>query len=93
VTRRLVSSGSPYEPAIGLSRAVRIGPWISVAGTAPLLDGATVHAGDLYAQTKQCLAIMLAAIAEARRHHRLDRAHARHAHRHRDLARRRPRPR
>jgi enamine deaminase RidA (YjgF/YER057c/UK114 family) len=65
MTRILVSSGSPYEPQIGLSRAVRIGPWISVAGTAPLRDGVTVHPGDVYAQTQQCLAIMLAAIAEA----------------------------
>ncbi len=65
MSRILVSSGSPYEPAIGLSRAVRIGPWISVAGTAPLRDGVTVHVGDVYGQTQQCLAIMLAAIAEA----------------------------
>ena len=63
--RMLVSSGSPYEPAIGLSRAVRVGPWISVSGTAPLgPDGTTVH-GDLYAQTKRCLEIVARAIADA----------------------------
>ncbi len=64
--RQLVSSGSPYEPAIGLSRAVRVGPWISVSGTAPLgPDGKTVHAGDLYGQTKRCLEIVARAIADA----------------------------
>ncbi|MGE5186360.1 MAG: RidA family protein [Acidobacteriota bacterium] len=64
--RQLVSSGSPFEPVIGLSRAVRIGPWISVSGTAPLgPDGKTVHAGDVYAQTKRCLEIVAKAIVDA----------------------------
>jgi enamine deaminase RidA (YjgF/YER057c/UK114 family) len=65
VSRQLVSSGSPYEPITGFSRAVRIGPWISVAGTAPLRDGVTVHHGDVHGQTKQCLATIVAAITEA----------------------------
>ena len=65
MTRLLVSSGSPYEPIVGMSRAVRIGPWISVGGTAPLRDGVTVHTGDVYAQTKHCLAIIAGALAEA----------------------------
>jgi len=65
VTRQLVSSGSPYEAITGFSRAVRIGPWISVAGTAPLQDGVTVHYGDVYGQTKQCLTTIVAAITEA----------------------------
>jgi enamine deaminase RidA (YjgF/YER057c/UK114 family) len=64
--RQLIASGSPYEQHIGLSRAVRVGPLLAVAGTAPLgSDGATVHAGDVYAQTKRCLEIMLSAIARA----------------------------
>ena len=66
MTRTLVSSGSPYEGAIGLSRAVRIGPMIAVSGTAPLgPDGKTVHAGDLYAQTKRCFEICAKAVADA----------------------------
>jgi enamine deaminase RidA (YjgF/YER057c/UK114 family) len=66
VERQLISSGSPYEQDIGLSRAVRIGPWIAVAGTAPLHhDGTTAHVGDVYAQTKRCLEITLEAIRRA----------------------------
>ena len=64
--RQLISSGSPYEHHIGLSRAVRVGPIIAVAGTAPLgSDGKTAHPGDVYAQTKRCLDIMLHAIERA----------------------------
>ncbi len=64
--RTLVSSGSPFEPVIGLSRAVRIGPWIAVSGTAPLgPDGKTVARGDVYAQTKRCLEIVAKAIGDA----------------------------
>ena len=64
--RTNISSGSPYEAAIGLSRAVRIGPVIAVAGTAPLAaDGTTVGAGDVYVQTRRCLEITRAAIEAA----------------------------
>lgn len=64
--RQLVSSGSPLEPVIGFSRAVRTGPWIAVAGTAPIgPDGAAAHPGDVYAQTRLCLEIMLRAIEAA----------------------------
>ena len=64
--RQLISSGSPYEHHIGLSRAVRVGPIIAVSGTAPLhADGTTAHVGDVYAQTKRCLEIMLNAIERA----------------------------
>ncbi len=64
--RRRISSGSQYEQPIGLSRAVRIGPWIAVSGTAPLAaDGTTAHPGDVYGQTKRCLEIMRRAIEDA----------------------------
>ena len=63
--RQLVSSGSPFEPRVGMSRAVRVGTWISVSGTAPLRDGRTVGAGDPAAQARRCLEIIAAALAEA----------------------------
>src|SRR5213593_2388344 len=64
--RQLVSSGSPYEPRIGISRAVRAGGLITVAGTAPLgPDGRTVGRGDAAAQARRCLEIISAARREA----------------------------
>jgi enamine deaminase RidA (YjgF/YER057c/UK114 family) len=64
--RQRISSGSQYEQPIGLSRAVRIGPWIAVSGTAPLAaDGTTASPGDVYGQTKRCLEIMRKAIEDA----------------------------
>jgi enamine deaminase RidA (YjgF/YER057c/UK114 family) len=63
--RRMVSTGSPYEPIIGLSRAVRIGDTIAVAGTAPLgPDGRTVGRGDVAAQTRRCFEIAVAALEQ-----------------------------
>ena len=63
--RRMVSTGSPYEPIIGLSRAVRIGNTIAVAGTAPLgPDGRTVGKGDVAAQTRRCFEIAIAALEQ-----------------------------
>ncbi len=54
------------EPRIGFSRAVRCGPHIAVAGTAPIgPDGRTAHPGDVYAQTKACLAIVRRAVEDA----------------------------
>ncbi|MFG2985973.1 RidA family protein [Streptomyces sp. NPDC048258] len=56
--RQTVSSGSPLEPQIGFSRAVRAGNHVAVAGTAPIGDdGSTVGPGDVYAQTVRCLDI------------------------------------
>jgi enamine deaminase RidA (YjgF/YER057c/UK114 family) len=65
MTRRRASSGSPLEPMIGFSRAVRVGNTIAVSGTAPLgPDGKTVAPGDVYAQTRRCLEIVVAAPTE-----------------------------
>jgi enamine deaminase RidA (YjgF/YER057c/UK114 family) len=64
-TRRRVSSGSPYEPVIGISRAVRAGSFISVAGTAPLdAEGRTVGAGDAAAQARRCFEIVARALGD-----------------------------
>ena len=61
--RRRVSSGSPYEPKVGISRAVRAGSIVTVAGTAPLgPDGRTVGRGDAAAQARRCLEIIAAAL-------------------------------
>ncbi len=61
-----ISSGSPYEPEIGFSRAVRTGNLITVSGTAPIGDdGKTVSPGDLYRQTLRCLQIIEKALRDA----------------------------
>ncbi len=63
--RRRVSSGSPYESIIGISRAVRAGSLISVAGTAPLdAQGRTVAPGDSAAQARRCFEIVARALEE-----------------------------
>ncbi len=64
--RQNVASGSPYEPIIGFSRAVRIGNIVSVGGTAPIgPDGKTVGVGDPAAQTRRCIEIIRTALEEA----------------------------
>lgn len=63
--RQRVSSGSPYEPVIGFSRGVRAGKVIAISGTAPIgPDGKTVGIGDPAAQTRRCLEIIRAALAQ-----------------------------
>ena len=62
--RQLVSSGSPWEPVIGFSRAVRIGDRVLVAGTAPIWPDGSVDP-DPGLQARRCLEIILAALAEA----------------------------
>lgn len=63
--RKLISSGSPFEPTIGFSRAVRVGNRVEVSGTAPIKDGQTAGVGDAYVQTKTCLEIIIKAVEEA----------------------------
>ncbi len=64
--RRRVSTGSPYEPLIGISRAVRAGRFVAVAGTAPLgPDGRTVAPGDAAAQARRCFEIVGQALEAA----------------------------
>jgi enamine deaminase RidA (YjgF/YER057c/UK114 family) len=63
--RKIVSTGSPYEPIAGFSRAVRIGNVIAVGGTAPLgPDGKTVSPGDAASQARRCFEISALALKE-----------------------------
>ena len=64
--RQLISSGSPFEPIIGFSRAVRVGNHIFISGTAPIgTDGKTEGVNDPYLQTKRCLQIISQALEKA----------------------------
>ncbi|MFU1478248.1 RidA family protein [Roseovarius sp. C7] len=64
--RELISNGNPMERIVGFSRAVRVGPFISIGGTAPVdAKGNTVGIGDVAAQTRQCLEIIKAALEQA----------------------------
>ncbi|HKP11500.1 MAG TPA: RidA family protein [Blastocatellia bacterium] len=63
--RQRVSSGSPYEPRIGISRGVRAGRVIAIAGTAPIgPDRKTVAVGDAAAQARRCFEIVRAALEQ-----------------------------
>jgi enamine deaminase RidA (YjgF/YER057c/UK114 family) len=62
---RRLASGSPWEPAIGYSRAVVAGPLVFVAGTTGTVDGRVVGEGDPYAQTVQAFRNVEAAMASA----------------------------
>lgn len=62
--RQRVSSGSPYEPTIGFSRALRVGDRVLVAGTAPVWPDDSCP-DDAEAQARRCFEIIVAALQEA----------------------------
>jgi enamine deaminase RidA (YjgF/YER057c/UK114 family) len=62
--RQHVSSGSPYEPRIGISRAVRAGDRVLVSGTAPIWPDGSCDA-DAAVQARRCFEIIATALREA----------------------------
>lgn len=64
--RQLVSSGAMWEPVVGYSRAVRVGSWVSVAGTTAAAEGGGAVGGDdIGAQAREALRRIVAALQQA----------------------------
>ena len=59
-----ISSGGPWEEAIGYSRAVVAGPYIHVSGSTATVGGVVQHEGDAYGQTKVAFEVIERALAE-----------------------------
>jgi enamine deaminase RidA (YjgF/YER057c/UK114 family) len=65
VSRRLIASGSPFEPVIGFSRAVVEGHHVVVSGTAPIMPDGGDPPTDVFGQARRVLEIIVSALADA----------------------------
>lgn len=64
--RQVILSGGPWEERIGYSRAVRVGNFVSVAGTTAAEPNGTIYGGDnAYLQARRCFEIIAKALEEA----------------------------
>ena len=65
-TRTHIRSGARWEPVVGYSRAVRVGPYVAVSGTAAVdAAGKLVGEGDPYLQAQQCVRVSQDALEKA----------------------------
>src|SRR3954454_25210961 len=64
VERQVVPAQSAFAASVGYARAVRVGPYVAVAGTAPVMPDDAAPPADAYGQARRCLEILTAALAE-----------------------------